>query len=145
MSKKMAYIGGGILAGVAVITLAIVLIVRGRSSGLEARQITVFDLFGEAVLNRGSKELSVSKDMKLKSGDGIKVGEGSDSFIRLCLDDDKFVYAESGTNFSIDATGTSQNSKSVIHLLSGGDLVCEVHSDPEYDHGYPRYDRRSSC
>ena len=114
MNKKTLYIGGGALAGVIVIALIVVLILNGRSNDLEARQITVFDIFGTAVLNRGNKELSVYKDMKLKSGDDVVVGDSSDSFIRLCLDDDKFVYAESGTNFSIEATGTAQKSKSVI-------------------------------
>ena len=126
MNKKTLYIGGGALAGVIVIALIVVLILNGRSNDLEARQITVFDIFGTAVLNRGNKELSVYKDMKLKSGDDVVVGDSSDSFIRLCLDDDKFVYAESGTNFSIEATGTAQKSKSVIHLNSGGDILCEV-------------------
>ncbi len=126
MNKKTLYIGGGALAGVIVIALIVVLILNGRSNDLEARQITVFDIFGEAVLNRGNKELSVYKDMKLKSGDGVVVGNSSDSFIRLCLDDDKFVYAQPGTNFSIEATGTAQKSKSVIHLNSGGDILCEV-------------------
>ncbi len=136
MSKKTAYIGGGILAGAIVIALVIVLILRGRSDDLSARQITVFDVVGEAVLNRGNKELSVNKDMKLKSGDEIKVGNAADAFIRLCLDDDKFVYAQSGTDFSVEATGTAQNSKSVIHLVSGGDILCEVQNKLEGDSSF---------
>ncbi|MBR5732865.1 MAG: hypothetical protein IKX80_05425, partial [Lachnospiraceae bacterium] len=68
MSKKTAYIGGGILAGAIIIALVVVIVLRGRSNELEARQITVFDVFGEAQLNRGNKEMNVTKDMKLKSG-----------------------------------------------------------------------------
>ena len=126
MSKKTAYIGGGILAGAIIIALVVVIVLRGRSNELEARQITVFDVFGEAQLNRGNKEMNVTKDMKLKSGDDIAVGNASDAFVRLCLDDDKFVYAQAGTNFTIEASGTAQKSKSVIHLISGGDILCEV-------------------
>ena len=126
MSKKTAYIGGGIIAGAIIIALVVVIVLRGRSNELEARQITVFDVFGEAQLNRGNKEMNVTKDMKLKSGDDIAVGNASDAFVRLCLDDDKFVYAQAGTNFTIEASGTAQKSKSVIHLISGGDILCEV-------------------
>ena len=107
MSRKIAYIGGGVLAGLIVIALIITLILRDRSNELEARQITVFDVFGEALLNRGNKELSLSKDMKLRSGDDISVGSNDDAFVRLCLDDDKFVYAQAGTNFTVEASGTA--------------------------------------
>ena len=136
MSKKTLYIGGGALAGVIVIALIVVLILNGRSDDLSARQITVFDVAGEAILNRGNKELDVYKDMKLKSGDEIKVGNVSDAFVRLCLDDDKFVYAQSGTDFSVEATGSAKNSKSVIHLVSGGDILCEVQNKLEGDSSF---------
>ena len=133
MNKKLVF-GGCAAVGVAVIALVTVLVLRGRGNDLEARQITVFDSLGAINLNRGNDTLGVSKDMRLKNGDDILVGE--DSFIRMCLDDDKFVFADSNTNFSIEASGSAQNSKSVVNLISGGDLICEVRNKLEGDSSF---------
>ena len=121
MNKKKILIGAG-CGAVAVIAIVLVIIfVINKKDGY--RDITVFDTKGTVNVERTQKIIEAVKDMKLKSGDKVTVGD--ESFTRLCADDDKYLYVKEGTKLKLDATGTSANSKTAIYL-SEGEIIVEV-------------------
>ncbi len=99
------------------------------------RNITVMSMEGSATVERASAGvLDAYVDMRLESGDQVSVGE--DSNLVLDLDDDKYILVESGTKMSLEASGDSQDSKTVIHLAAGAvvnQLTTELSEDSSYE------------
>lgn len=128
MKKKMAI---GIAAGVVAVAVVagILLLANGEKA---FRSIAVSELIGTTVITDKS---NVSSDaflgQHLKDGDDAKVSE--ESSIMLLLDQDKYVYAEALTHFWLEATGSENETKSVIHLEEGDMLqyVSEKLGDAE--------------
>ncbi len=84
----------------------------------QARVISVFELKGEAIVTReGKGELEAFADMKLQSGDTLKVG--ADSTLTLRLDEDKFVTLDQNTEIILTATGSGKQALTKIALQSG--------------------------
>ena len=90
--KKWIWITLGIVAAIAIAAAVILIFVVGRN---DYRSIKVFEIGGDARVERGADTLDAFKDMSLSSGDVLEVPD--DSFVRLKLDDDKYVYLEAGT------------------------------------------------
>ena len=81
------------------------------------RIIKVYEIAGEAKVTRdGIGEMDVYQDMVLESGDKVVLASGE---MTLRLDDDKYVYVEPDTEFTLVATGDSANSKTSIELNRG--------------------------
>ena len=77
----------------------------------------MYEFEGDGVVNRTDLgDIEPYNNMVLESGDNIKLNTG---LMTLKLDDDKYVYVEENTEFELEATGTSQDSKTTINLKSG--------------------------
>ena len=55
--------------------------------------------------------------MRLESGDRITVG--ADSWLKIKMDEDKYALVEPGTILRLEASGSSTDSKTVLHLEAG--------------------------
>lgn len=108
-----------IAAGVGVVTVSAVVIgiVFSLSKEDSYRSIAVDRVNGTTlIMNESTGEKEAYKGMHLYSGDDVSVQ--SESNLTLCLDADKYVYAEANTNFKVE----SADGKSVIHLSEGSVL-----------------------
>lgn len=87
------------------------------------RIIKVYEINGTSRVKRGSLEdLEPFANMLLQSGDTVNVDTGT---MTLRLDEDKYVYAEENTEFSIEAAGNSKEGRTTIELKKGA-IVNEI-------------------
>ncbi|MCR5521680.1 MAG: FecR family protein, partial [Lachnospiraceae bacterium] len=118
MNKKALLIGGCALAVVAIVVALIFIFTGGEDA---YRSIKVFEIDGSCKVDRDGDSLDAFKNMALSSGDSLTVGEGS--FARLKLDDDKYVYLEANTKINLTATGTANDSKTMVYIERGSMLT----------------------
>ena len=112
--KKMVLIGIAALFVIGAVITALLLL-SGKKE--EYRIIKVYEVNGEAIVTReGIGEMDAYQNMVLESGDSVVLKTGE---MTLRLDDDKYVYVEADTEFSLIATGTAANSKTRIELDHG--------------------------
>ena len=121
MNKKLLF--GGI--GAAVVVAAVVLIIVLTGGDKAYRSIIVVDVDGTVNVKRDGMSLEAYPQMKLRSGDGLDVGNGG--FARLKLDGDKYVYLEENTVISLEADGDEVNSKTIIYIEQGN-MLTEIES-----------------
>lgn len=117
--KKKIGLVAGIAAAVAVIgVISVVLIGHFNKKEETYRSIQVYDLEGSATIDReGVGNIQASEKLFLQSGDKVQVA--ADSFMRLKLDDDKYISVEQNSSFWIEADGDEAHSKTKIHLEQG--------------------------
>lgn len=110
---------GIIAAGVAVTTAAAVFLIAHFGKSDEAyRSIQIYEVGGTASIERdGIGMMEAVENLYLESGDRITVSV--DSFMRLKLDDDKYILVEENSVLSIVAEGTKQDSLTTIKLEQG--------------------------
>lgn len=116
--KMAAAIAGGAVA-VAGVAIGAVLILGGEKS---FRNISVLEAIGKVQVRREeiSDVIDAYENMNLIAGDNVSVGETSE--LDLKLDEDKYVYIEENTQMWLEADGTAENSKTIIHLSDGAVL-----------------------
>lgn len=90
LSENLKLIMIGVISILMVLAGAIVLSLY--FGGDVARQLIVTDISGTAFISRDSRRLNADKQFALKSGDIITTAE--DSFVRISVDRDKFVWIE---------------------------------------------------
>ncbi|MBP5330573.1 MAG: FecR domain-containing protein, partial [Lachnospiraceae bacterium] len=129
-SKKKTLIATAV---VCVVLIAVFIIGITARSSASYRDITVFNAEGSVKIDRNGKIIDAAKNMKLKSGDEVAVGE--DSFMRLCVDDDKFLYVDSNSELVITATGKKNNSRTIVEIAKG-QVITEVRSKLNGDSSY---------
>ncbi len=118
MQKQMPYkkIIICICAVAVVIVAAAIILLSNKEEAY--RSILVYELDGTAVIERaGVGSMNAAENLYLESGDRVIVA--NDSSMRMKLDDDKYVMAEADTIFTVEAQGTSENSKTKICLEQG--------------------------
>lgn len=107
--------------GAAIMGLLIVsalIISFGMKKEESYRDIKVMSIKGTATVERASVgSLDAYEDMKLESGDRLSVD--SSSSLILSMDDNKYVMLEPGSSLTLEADGTRENSRTVIHLEAG--------------------------
>lgn len=107
--------------GAAIMGLLIVLaliISFGMKKEESYRDIKVMSIKGTATVERASVgALDAYEDMKLESGDRLSVD--SSSSLILSMDDNKYAMLEPGSSLTLEADGTRENSRTVIHLEAG--------------------------
>lgn len=127
----------GIIAGAAVIVLAVVVILLVNKQAAY-RIIKVFELEGKSIVTRQDVgDLDAYDNMVLESGDQVYVDSG---FLTLKMDEDKYVYAEEKSRFTLEATGTKENSKTYIQLEEGtltNDIQNKLSKDSSYEINTP--------
>ena len=107
--------------GAAIMGLLIVsalIISFGMKKEESYRDIKVMSIKGTATVERASVgSLDAYEDMKLESGDRLSVD--SSSSLILSMDDNKYAMLEPGSSLTLEADGTRENSRTIIHLESG--------------------------
>ena len=120
---------------VAGISIAGILFLNKKDS---YRNIKVYEYDGDGIVTRKSAgDIVPYSDMVLESGDNVKLNTG---LMSLKLDDDKYVYVEEGTEFSIEATGSAKDSKTTINLKSGAitnDIQSKLSDESYYEINTP--------
>lgn len=118
LSLKVKIIIAACTAAVVTAVVTVALILNSEDA---YRVIKVFELEGQTLVDRAQTgELEAYQGMNLESGDVVSVG--SDSFLRLSLDGDKYILLDSGTVLELIASGTAADSKTVINLKEGSIL-----------------------
>lgn len=106
---------------VCLVSLVLVCILTG--CGTSARTIAVNDITGQAVVKNKSGSHDAYIEEHLFSGDEVSVME--DSELLLLLDQDKHVYADANTHFTLEATGKPGTSKTKI-VMQDGTVLCGI-------------------
>lgn len=116
MSKSQI---GIIAAVVTVVTaIAVFLVAHFTKSEDAYRSIQIYEVEGAASVDReGIGAMEAVENLYLESGDRITVSAGS--YMRLKLDDDKYILVEENSVLSIEAEGTKQDSLTTIRLEQG--------------------------
>ena len=107
--------------GAAIMGLLIVsalIISFGMKKEESYRDIKVMSIKGTATVERASVgSLDAYEEMKLESGDRLSVD--SSSSLILSMDDNKYAMLEPGSSLTLEADGTRENSRTIIHLEAG--------------------------
>lgn len=107
--------------GAAIMGLLIVsalIISFGMKKEESYRDIKIMSIKGRATVERASVgSLDAYEEMKLESGDRLSVD--SSSSLILSMDDNKYAMLEPGSSLTLEADGTRENSRTVIHLEAG--------------------------
>lgn len=99
-----------------VIVAAVVMLLSKKEEFF--RSVLVYELEGSAVIERADiGTIDAAENLYLESGDRVSVKD--ESMMRMKLDDDKYITAESNTVFSLEAKGNEQDSKTRISLEQG--------------------------
>ncbi|MDO5128130.1 MAG: FecR domain-containing protein [Eubacteriales bacterium] len=134
---KKKWIVISIVAVVAIIAVCLI-VVFTRNKKEAYRLIKVFDLDGRATISRAEiGDIDAYQNMVLESGDEVFQNEG---MMTLKLDEDKYVYVEEQTRFSLVATGDGVNSKTTIELEQGAitnELQNKLPADASYEINTP--------
>lgn len=119
MKKKIILILLGIVAiGITVFLLFFMGI--GKEEGY--RMMQVYQIEGNATIERENVGIMEAyENLNLISGDKVEVAQ--DSYMRLKVDEDKYVLAEAGSSFSISVTGSNDKEKTNIQLEKGAVTV----------------------
>lgn len=112
--------------------MTLLLIGCGKDEGY--RMMQIYQVEGTATIDReniGSMDAYVN--LNLLSGD--KVSVSPDSYVRLKVDDDKYILAEAGSVFSIFTTGSDKSGKTDIQLEKGA-ITVEVENKLSEDSSF---------
>lgn len=136
-SKKIIIIG--VIIAVVAIIAGIVIFLMSREESY--RVVKIYELDGTATVTReDTGEIEIYPNMVLASGDEVWLKEG---LMTLKLDEDKYVYVEENTRFSLQAKGNAADSETSINLIEGA-IVNEIRSPLSEDASYEVHTQNSS-
>ncbi len=135
MSKKtIAIIAGSAVALIAVAVTLLFVIPKDKSY----RLLKLFEFSGSGTVTRENKgAITPYANMVLENGDTVKLDNG---VMTIQADDDKFIHLDEHTTIKLNATGTSDKSKTSIELLEGGitsDIRNKLSADSTYEVNTP--------
>lgn len=114
---KITAIGAALVLVAAAVVLVTVLQPKD-----EYRSIVVKEIEGTVLVSNGQKQgTQAYAGMGLFDGDRVAVAEHS--ALTIELDGDKYMLAESGTEFKLEAAGKAGSDRTVIHLENGSALI----------------------
>lgn len=106
----------------------VVITIVAVTSPKDYRTIKIEELNGQTIImneNNGSQD--AYKGMNLKSGDVVTIQE--DANMTLLLDMDKYMFADAGTKFTVEASGNSEKSNTRTKIvLEEGSVLCRLDS-----------------
>lgn len=136
-SKKIIIIG--VVIAVVAIIAGIVIFLMNREESY--RVVKIYELDGTATVTReDTGEIEIYPNMVLASGDEVWLKEG---LMTLKLDEDKYVYVEENTRFSLQAKGNAADSETSINLIEGA-IVNEIRSPLSEEASYEVHTQNSS-
>ena len=104
-------------AGTGVVAVGITVAVLLQGGGY--RSIAVEQVTGSVNVSGSMYNGQAYKGEHLYSGDDVSVLEASE--LVMCMDNDKYVYADANTHFILEASGESEDSRIKIYLDSGSE------------------------
>lgn len=123
LSENLKLILIGVISILMVLAGAIVLSLY--FGGDVARQLIVTDISGTAYISRDSKRMNADKQFSLKSGDVITTAE--DSYVRISVDRDKFVWIEPESTVYIYFTEVDSKGDISVNLTRGA-VICRLNN-----------------
>ena len=109
-----------ICSGVALVAVVAVVAVMLILNNNKYRSISVADVKGIVNIIGQKNNGQAYKGQRLFDGDDVSVME--DSELTLCLNNDKYVYADENTHFKLEAASSKQGNKLKIVLDKGSEL-----------------------
>ena len=103
-------------AGVVAVGIAIAVLMQG--SGYRSIAVNGFEGTVSVAGNKNNGNVYVGQN--LYSGDDVTVA--SESSLTMCMDGDKYVYADADTHFSLEASSPKDDSRIKINLAEGSEL-----------------------
>nr|MCR4989645.1 hypothetical protein [Lachnospiraceae bacterium] len=110
---KVIAVGGGTVVAVGII---IAVILQGKGY----RSISVQQVTGDVIITGEKNNGQAYVGQRLFSGDDVSVKAASE--LVMCMDSDKYVYADQNTHFSLQASGAKEDSLIKIYLDAGSEL-----------------------
>lgn len=114
MTTKGKIIAGAVLFAIAAIITGAVLLFSPKGG---FRTIRVSELSGSAKAMHNGKEYDVYKDMKLQEGYALTTGEAG--YVRMVLDEDKYIKLEENSRLIFETLGKEGSGKTQIILEYG--------------------------
>ena len=105
-------------SGAGVIAVGIVIAVLMQGSGYRSIAVNGFEGTVSVAGNKNNGNVYVGQN--LYSGDDVTVA--SESSLTMCMDGDKYVYADADTHFSLEASSPKEDSRIKINLAEGSEL-----------------------
>ena len=137
MLKSKLFIGcaAGVTAAAAAVAAVIVL-----NQPQTYRSIKVAEVDGHASVQRSvSETLDAYSGMNLQNGDIISTG--GESSLQASLDSDKYILLDENTVIELEASGTEQDSRSLITLKQGSilnEITKKLSADSSYEISTPK-------
>lgn len=130
MKGFLATLKGKIIAAVAgvLVVAGVVVVVVAVTSPKDYRTIKIEELNGQTIIsNASNSSQDAYAGMNLKSGDVVTVQK--DANMTLLLDMDKYMFADAGTKFTVEASGNSEKSNTKTRIvLEEGSVLCRLDS-----------------
>lgn len=134
--KKRVIIGS--IIGIVIFACIITFLLIFKHKKPAYRLLKVYNVSGNALVTREDLgEIEPYNNMVLESGDRVSLDTGE---MILQADNDKYIYLEEHTELILKASGSSQNSKTEIELLSGSitnDIQNRLSEDSSYEINTP--------
>ena len=105
-------------SGTGVIAVGIAIAVLMQGSGYRSIAVNGFEGTVSVAGNKNNGNVYVGQN--LYSGDDVTVA--SESSLTMCMDGDKYVYADADTHFSLEASSPKEDSRIKINLAEGSEL-----------------------
>ena len=137
--KKKNILIFSVIALLILIFIVVLILILNKEESY--RVVKIYELDGTATVKReDTGEIDIYPNMVLASGDEVYLKEG---LMSLKLDEDKYVYVEEDTRFSLVAQGNAANSKTSIELMQGA-IINEIRSPLPEDASYEVHTQNSS-
>lgn len=112
-----------IIAFIAVVVVGVIAIKYYNNRDIVSSQRTACMIYveGPCTVMREGATINATSEMPLYSGDTIYTG--IDASARIRLDNDKFLYLDATTRINLTATGTPENSHTLVYVEAGSMLT----------------------
>lgn len=123
LSENLKLILIGVISILMIIAGAIVLSLY--FGGDVARRLVITDISGSAVISRDGKRINAGKQTVLQSGDIITTSD--ESYLRISVDRDKFVWVEPNSSVYIYFTEVDSRGEISVNLTKGA-VICRLNN-----------------
>ncbi len=114
--KEKIIFGAGAIVVVAILAVILIAVLGGNNSK-GFRSVRVSEIVGTATVTFEEKEYAAYKDMKLEEGHDLITG--AESFVRMVLDEDKYIRVEEDSKITFETLGKEGSGKTAIRLEYG--------------------------
>lgn len=130
-TKKGKIIVASIILAIIAVVAVIMILMQGNKEGF--RTISVSEIKGTAKVMQSGKEYDAYQDMKLQEGYALLTG--ADSYVRMVLDEDKYIKLEADSKLVFETLGKEGSGRTGI-ILEYGAVTNEAASGLGEDEEY---------